>query len=57
MVDSVESSARWSDKERLLQIIQPGLIGLIDGTVSTLALIFAAVDLVACVLRSWSGSL
>ena len=31
-----------SDRERLLQIVQPGLIGLIDGTISTLAPIFAA---------------
>src|SRR5215208_2289906 len=30
------------DRSRLLQIIQPGLIGLIDGTLSTLAPIFAA---------------
>jgi VIT1/CCC1 family predicted Fe2+/Mn2+ transporter len=30
------------DRQRLLQIVQPGLIGLIDGTVSTLAPIFAA---------------
>src|SRR3954447_22524391 len=30
------------ERERVLQIIQPGLIGLIDGTVSTLAPIFAA---------------
>src|SRR5215212_2825704 len=30
------------DRERLLQVVQPGLIGLIDGTVSTLAPIFAA---------------
>src|SRR5213078_590235 len=29
-------------RDRLLQVIQPGLIGLIDGTVSTLAPIFAA---------------
>jgi erythrin-vacuolar iron transport family protein len=29
------------DHERLLQIVQPALIGLIDGTVSTLAPIFA----------------
>jgi VIT1/CCC1 family predicted Fe2+/Mn2+ transporter len=43
MVDSVLESWRGgSDKQRLLQIIQPGLIGLIDGTVSTLAPIFAA---------------
>ena len=36
---------RWrtaDDRERLLQVVQPGLIGLIDGTVSTLAPIFAA---------------
>src|SRR6476646_5762721 len=30
------------DRSRVLQVIQPGLIGLIDGTVSTLAPIFAA---------------
>jgi VIT1/CCC1 family predicted Fe2+/Mn2+ transporter len=36
---------RWrsaDDRERLLQVVQPGLIGLIDGTISTLAPIFAA---------------
>src|SRR6266498_1125135 len=35
----------WDDhdeRERLLRVIQPGLIGLIDGTISTLAPIFAA---------------
>ena len=43
MVDSVLESWRGaSDKERLLQVVQPGLIGLIDGTVSTLAPIFAS---------------
>ncbi|MGH2926329.1 MAG: hypothetical protein ACRDK1_10210 [Solirubrobacterales bacterium] len=43
MVESVLESWRGaSDKERLLQVIQPGLVGLIDGTVSTLAPIFAA---------------
>src|SRR6476619_886524 len=43
MVDSVMESWRGaSDRERLLKVIQPGLIGLIDGTVSTLAPIFAA---------------
>jgi erythrin-vacuolar iron transport family protein len=43
MVDSVIDSWRGaSDRERLLKVIQPGLIGLIDGTVSTLAPIFAA---------------
>jgi erythrin-vacuolar iron transport family protein len=30
------------DRERLLRVVQPGLIGLIDGTLSTLAPIFAA---------------
>jgi erythrin-vacuolar iron transport family protein len=30
------------DRKLLLQVIQPGLIGLIDGTISTLAPIFAA---------------
>jgi VIT1/CCC1 family predicted Fe2+/Mn2+ transporter len=37
--------ATWRDadeRERVLQFIQPGLIGLIDGTVSTLAPIFAS---------------
>jgi VIT1/CCC1 family predicted Fe2+/Mn2+ transporter len=43
MVDSVIEHWRGaSDKDRLLKIVQPGLIGLIDGTVSTLAPIFAA---------------
>src|ERR671932_912975 len=39
------SFASWrdaDDRSRLLQVVQPGLIGLIDGTVSTLAPIFAA---------------
>ena len=43
MVDSVLE--RWSaatQQQRVLQVVQPGLIGLIDGTVSTLAPIFAA---------------
>src|SRR5881397_2272166 len=31
-----------SERDRLLRVVQPGLIGLIDGTVSTLAPIFAA---------------
>ena len=30
-----------NERERLLQVVQPGLIGLIDGTISTLAPIFA----------------
>src|SRR5436853_1586272 len=36
---------RWrnaDERARLLQVIQPGLVGLIDGTVSTLAPIFAS---------------
>ena len=31
-----------SDRDRLLQVVPPGLIGLIDGTISTLAPIFAS---------------
>ncbi len=43
MVESVIGSWKGaSEQQRLLQVIQPGLIGLIDGTVSTLAPIFAA---------------
>jgi VIT1/CCC1 family predicted Fe2+/Mn2+ transporter len=43
MVDSVLESWRGaSDKQRLLQVVQPGLIRLIDGPVSTLAPIFAS---------------
>jgi VIT1/CCC1 family predicted Fe2+/Mn2+ transporter len=37
--------ATWrgaSERERLLQVVQPALIGLIDGTISTLAPIFAS---------------
>ncbi len=43
MVESVLE--RWTSatqQQRVLQVVQPGLIGLIDGTVSTLAPIFAA---------------
>jgi VIT1/CCC1 family predicted Fe2+/Mn2+ transporter len=43
--DSDGVIARWreaDDRSRLLQVVQPSLIGLIDGTVSTLAPIFAA---------------
>src|ERR687883_595430 len=46
MTDAAQTLiARWKnadDRARLLQVIQPGLVGLIDGTVSTLAPIFAA---------------
>ena len=38
-----------SERDRLLQVVQPGLIGLIDGTISTLAPIFAA----ALSLANW----
>jgi VIT1/CCC1 family predicted Fe2+/Mn2+ transporter len=38
----VEEWREGSERERLLQVVQPGLIGLIDGTISTLAPIFAA---------------
>ena len=37
--------SRWNaadERQRLLQVVQPALIGLIDGTISTLAPIFAA---------------
>lgn len=37
--------SRWrgaDERQRVLQVIQPGLIGLIDGTISTLAPIFAS---------------
>ena len=36
---------RWrsaDDRKRILQVVQPGLLGLTDGTISTLAPIFAA---------------
>src|SRR4051794_14830291 len=43
---SVDNTLReWrgmDSRERQLQLVQPGLIGLIDGTISTLAPIFAA---------------
>jgi VIT1/CCC1 family predicted Fe2+/Mn2+ transporter len=44
-VTSGELLTRWrqaDDRKLLLQVVQPGLIGLIDGTISTLAPIFAA---------------
>src|SRR3954467_12726739 len=39
---SLTSWREADDRSRVLQVIQPGLIGLIDGTLSTLAPIFAA---------------
>jgi VIT1/CCC1 family predicted Fe2+/Mn2+ transporter len=44
-VSSAELIARWrgaDERKLLLQVVQPGLVGLIDGTISTLAPIFAA---------------
>ena len=42
--DAKELLRSWQadDRKLLLQVIQPGLVGLIDGTLSTLAPIFAA---------------
>jgi VIT1/CCC1 family predicted Fe2+/Mn2+ transporter len=46
MLTRMSRVANWwdamSDRERVLRVVQPALIGLIDGTVSTLAPIFAA---------------
>jgi VIT1/CCC1 family predicted Fe2+/Mn2+ transporter len=44
-VTPAEVIIRWraaDERKLLLQVVQPGLIGLIDGTISTLAPIFAA---------------
>jgi erythrin-vacuolar iron transport family protein len=46
MADTISGGlvARWrsaDERSRLLRYVQPGLIGLIDGTISTLAPIFA----------------
>ena len=41
----VKQYQRWAgadERERVLQVVQPALVGLIDGTISTLAPIFAA---------------
>ncbi len=40
--DYLTTWRKADDKSRLLQVIQPSLIGLIDGTISTLAPIFAS---------------
>jgi VIT1/CCC1 family predicted Fe2+/Mn2+ transporter len=40
--EALGSWRKLDERERLLQFVQPGLIGLIDGTISTLAPIFAA---------------
>src|SRR5436190_5874690 len=39
---ALKSWREADERKRLLQVVQPGLIGLIDGTISTLAPIFAA---------------
>jgi len=44
-VTPAEAITRWrtaDERKLLLQVVQPGLIGLIDGTISTLAPIFVA---------------
>ena len=44
-MEARDAFAAWrelDDRDRLLKFVQPGLIGLIDGTLSTLAPIFAA---------------
>jgi len=38
----IDTSADGSQRRFLLQVIQPGLVGLMDGSVSTLAPLFAA---------------
>jgi VIT1/CCC1 family predicted Fe2+/Mn2+ transporter len=40
--DALTAWRRLDDRKRLLQFVQPGLIGLIDGTLSTIGPIFAA---------------
>jgi len=42
MVESIERLKSHTEREFLLRYVQPGLVGLIDGTLSTLAPIFAA---------------
>jgi hypothetical protein len=42
MVESLNELRRIDEKTLVLRYIQPGLVGLIDGTLSTLAPIFAA---------------
>jgi erythrin-vacuolar iron transport family protein len=41
-VDSIRELRGLDKRDMQLQVVQPGLIGLIDGTISTLAPIFAA---------------
>jgi erythrin-vacuolar iron transport family protein len=41
----LESSAQHERTRYILQVVQPGLLGLMDGSVSTLAPLFAAAEL------------
>jgi hypothetical protein len=41
-VDTIRELRGLDKRDMQLQVVQPGLIGLIDGTISTLAPIFAA---------------
>ena len=41
-MNPIRNWRRADERQRLLQYVQPGLIGLIDGTISTLAPMFAA---------------
>lgn len=40
-MSSIDYWSKSTERERILRFVQPGLIGLIDGTISTLAPIFA----------------
>src|SRR5213593_4324489 len=40
--DLISGWRTGTDRERVLRVVQPGLVGLIDGTISTLAPMFAA---------------
>jgi erythrin-vacuolar iron transport family protein len=42
MVEALEQMRKIDERTLLLRYVQPGLVGLIDGTLSTLAPIFAA---------------
>ncbi|MEA2390934.1 MAG: erythrin-vacuolar iron transport family protein [Solirubrobacteraceae bacterium] len=41
-MSAIDRFRRADERQLMLQVVQPGLVGLIDGTVSTLAPIFAA---------------
>src|SRR6185312_13902297 len=51
----IQAWAARDERQRLLQIVQPALIGLIDGTVSTLAPIFATALLVGLAASLGAG--